>query len=111
MKAVGIDVSRGKSKVGGFCLLLLAHGLRAGHDLGRIHREIPQVVQGALLQFQQRQGRRGLREGCGSDRHAAPKLLVKQVIDALNAVSATLERLKTEMLELAPYVGVDPGAD
>ena len=29
------------------------------------------------------------------------KLLVKQAIDALNAVSATLERLKAEMLELA----------
>ena len=32
---------------------------------------------------------------------ALTKLLVKQAIDALNAVSATLERLKAEMLELA----------
>lgn len=32
---------------------------------------------------------------------ALTKLLVKQSIDALNAVSATLERLKAEMLELA----------
>ena len=32
---------------------------------------------------------------------ALTKLLVKQAIDALNAVSATLERLKAEMLDLA----------
>ena len=32
---------------------------------------------------------------------ALTKLLVKQAIDALNAVSATLERLKAEMLVLA----------
>ena len=32
---------------------------------------------------------------------AMTKLLVKQAIDALNAVSKTLERLKAEMLDLA----------
>ena len=32
---------------------------------------------------------------------AMTKLLVKQAIDALNAVSKTLERLKVEMLALA----------
>ena len=32
---------------------------------------------------------------------AMTKLLIRQAIDALNAVSATLERLKTEMLQLA----------
>ena len=34
-------------------------------------------------------------------KNALTKLLVKQAIDALNAVSATLERLKAEMLQLA----------
>ena len=32
---------------------------------------------------------------------AMTKLLVKQSVDAINAVSATLERLKAEMLKLA----------
>ena len=32
---------------------------------------------------------------------AMTKLMIRQVVDALNAVSKTLERLKAEMLELA----------
>ena len=40
---------------------------------------------------------------------ALTKLLVKQAVDALNAVSATLERLKAEALELASQLPEFPG--
>ena len=37
-------------------------------------------------------------------KNSLTKLLVRQAIDALNAVSATLERLKSEMLQLASHL-------